>query len=171
MVKNLPASAGDARDVNSIPGSGRSLGVGNDTSLQYFCLENPVNRGSWWATVHGMAKNQTRLSDWAHPDGRSKVTFQEAWVTLCNSLTPMIYNSRLKMTFTQFEALLHYCHWEDVWSGNYLLCIIYVTFYFPSLWRILNLLIIPTILKLLDKLPWCEFTFIHHIETPLLFLA
>ena len=84
--------------------------------------------------------------------------------------THMIYNSRLKMISTQFEALLHYCHW-DVWSGDYLLCIIYVTFYFPSLWRILNLLIIPSILKLHDKLPWCEFIFIHCIETPLLFLA
>ena len=59
MVKNLPANAGDARDVNSIPGSGRSLGVGNDTSLQYSCLENPMNRGAWRATVHGMAKSQT----------------------------------------------------------------------------------------------------------------
>ena len=164
-----------ARDMNSIPGSGRSLGVGNDIPLQYSCLENPMNRGAWQATVHGVAKSWTLLSGWAHPDGRSKVTLQrglsDSCSHLCNSLTHMIDNSRLKMIFTQFEALLHYCHWEDVWSGDYLLCIIYVTFYFPSLWRILNLLIIPSILKLHDKLPWCEFIFIHHIETPLLFLA
>ena len=50
VVKNLPAKAGDARDVGSIPGPGRSLRVGNGTPLQYSCLENPKDRGAWWAT-------------------------------------------------------------------------------------------------------------------------
>ena len=59
MVKNLPAKAGDARDVSSIPGSGRSPGVGNGTLLQYSCLENSMGRGSWHATVHGAVKGQT----------------------------------------------------------------------------------------------------------------
>ena len=63
MVKNLPASAGDTRDVGSIPGSGRSCGVGNGTPLfQYSCLENPMDRGAWWGTVHGVAKRWTLLS-------------------------------------------------------------------------------------------------------------
>ena len=53
MVKNLPASAGDKRDVGSIPGSERSPGVGNDGPLQYSCLENPMDRGAWWAAVQG----------------------------------------------------------------------------------------------------------------------
>ena len=61
MVKNPPANAGDARDVGSIPGSGRSPGVGNGSPLQYFCLENSMDRGAWWATVHGVTKSQTRL--------------------------------------------------------------------------------------------------------------
>ena len=52
VVKNLPASAGDSRDVGLIPGSGRSLGGGNGNPLQYSCLENPVDRGTWWATIH-----------------------------------------------------------------------------------------------------------------------
>ena len=56
VVKNLPAYAGDRRDVSSIPGSGRSPGVGNGTVLQYSCLENPTNRGAWWATLHGAAE-------------------------------------------------------------------------------------------------------------------
>ena len=58
VVKNLPAnvSAGDVRDTGSIPGSGRSLGEGNGNTLQYSCLENPMDRGAWQATVHGMAK-------------------------------------------------------------------------------------------------------------------
>ena len=58
MVKNLPAKAEDARDVSSIPGSGRSPGVGNGTLLQYSCLENSMGRGSWWAVVHGVTKSQ-----------------------------------------------------------------------------------------------------------------
>ena len=51
MVKNLPANAGDAGDVGSIPGSRRSPGVGNGNPLQYSCLGNPMDRGAWWATV------------------------------------------------------------------------------------------------------------------------
>ena len=58
VVKNLPANAGDA---GLIPGSGRSLGGGNGNSLQYPCLENPKDRGAWWAAVHGVAKNWTLL--------------------------------------------------------------------------------------------------------------
>ena len=63
MVKNLPASVGDIRDVGSIPGSGRSPGGGHGNPLQFSCLENPMNRGSWWAMVHSIAENQIRLSD------------------------------------------------------------------------------------------------------------
>ena len=63
MVKKLTANAGDIRDVGSIPGSGRSLGVGNGNPLQYSCLENPMDRGAWQATVHGVAKSQTQLSN------------------------------------------------------------------------------------------------------------
>ena len=51
VVKNLPASVGDARDTVSIPGSGRYPGGGNGNSLQYSCLGNPMDRGAWWATV------------------------------------------------------------------------------------------------------------------------
>ena len=57
VVKNLPANAGDARDMGSIPGSGRSSGGGNGTPLQYSCLGNPMDKGAWWALVHGVAKS------------------------------------------------------------------------------------------------------------------
>ena len=57
------ASACNAGDPGSIPGSGRSPGEGNGNPLQYSCLENPMARGAWWATVHGVAKSQTRLSN------------------------------------------------------------------------------------------------------------
>ena len=61
VVKNPPANAGDMRDAGSIPGSGRSPGVGNDYPLQYPGLENPMGRGAWQATVHGVAKRWTQL--------------------------------------------------------------------------------------------------------------
>ena len=56
-------SACNAGDPGLIPGSGRSPGEGNGHLLQYCCLENPVDRGAWWAAVHGVTKSQTRLSD------------------------------------------------------------------------------------------------------------
>ena len=61
VVKNLPASVGDVRDPGSVPGSGRSPGGGHGNSLQYCCLENPMDRGAWWATVHRVTKSQTLL--------------------------------------------------------------------------------------------------------------
>ena len=66
MVKNLPASAGDARNSGSIPRLGRSPGAGNGNPLQYSCLKNPMDRGAWRAAVHGASKSWTQLSDWVH---------------------------------------------------------------------------------------------------------
>ena len=57
--KNPPANAGDTGDMDSIPGSGISPGEEHGNPLWYSCLENPMDRGSWWATVHTVAKNQT----------------------------------------------------------------------------------------------------------------
>ena len=59
VVKNPTANARDAGDTGSIPGLGRSTGKGNGNSLQYSCLGNPMDRGAWWATVNGVAKNWT----------------------------------------------------------------------------------------------------------------
>ena len=61
VVKNLPANIGDVRDVGSISGSGRSPGASHGSPLQYSCLENPMDRGAWQATVHKVAESQTRL--------------------------------------------------------------------------------------------------------------
>ena len=60
VVKNLPANA---RDMASIPGSGISPEEGIGNPLQYFSLGNPIDRGAWWATVHGVTKSQTQLSN------------------------------------------------------------------------------------------------------------
>ena len=66
VVKNPLANAGDIRDTGLIPGSGRSSGGGHGNPLQYSCLENPMDRGGWWATVHGVAKSQTQLSKYLY---------------------------------------------------------------------------------------------------------
>ena len=63
VVKNLPFSVRDTVDKGLILRLRRSPGVGNGNPLQYSYLENPMDRGAWWATVHGVAKSQTRLSD------------------------------------------------------------------------------------------------------------
>ena len=80
MVKNLPASVGD---VGLTPGSERSPGEGNVNPLQYSCLGNPMDRGAWWATGHGVAKSL----DLATEHARTPATFQQAMQTLKASVT------------------------------------------------------------------------------------
>ena len=60
------ACACNAGDLSSITGLGRSLGIGNGNPLQYSCLENSMDRGAWWDTVHGVTNSQTRLIKWSH---------------------------------------------------------------------------------------------------------
>ena len=75
VVKNLPANAGDIRDMGLISGLGRSPGEKHGNPVQYSCLENPMDTGAWWATVHGVTKSWTLLkqlsththSDWIYP--------------------------------------------------------------------------------------------------------
>ena len=66
VVKDLPAYAGDIREADSIPGSGRSPGGENGNPLQYSCLENLMDREVWRAIVQRVAKSRTELSNWAH---------------------------------------------------------------------------------------------------------
>ena len=61
MVKEITCNVGD---LGSIPGSGRSPGGGHGNPLQYSCLENPMDRGAWWATVHAISKSRTRRGMW-----------------------------------------------------------------------------------------------------------
>ena len=74
MVKNMPANAGD---MGSIPGSRRSPGGGNGNPLQYYCLENPMDRKAWWATAHRVTESWTRLNqlsmqEWEGKAGKGK---------------------------------------------------------------------------------------------------
>ena len=70
VVKSLPASTGDIRDMGSIPRLGSSPEGGHGNPLQYSCLENLMNKGAWWATVHGVAQSQTRLKRLSRSSGK-----------------------------------------------------------------------------------------------------
>ena len=74
VVKNLPANAGGTGDVGSIPGLRRSPGLGNGNPFKYSCLENPMDRGAWWPTVHGVTKSQTRLNTYTHTHTHTHTT-------------------------------------------------------------------------------------------------
>ena len=73
------ASVYNAGDLCLIPGSGRYPGEGNGNPLQYYCLENPMDRGAWWATVHGVTKSQTRLSDFTFIFTFNVPSWRRAW--------------------------------------------------------------------------------------------
>ena len=92
----VKVSACNAGDPGSIPGLGRSPGEGNGNPLQYSCLENPKDRGAWWATVYGVAKSRTRLSDFT--------SLRLFWF----GLRFYIYsNSLLKNKFLTFATVLY----------------------------------------------------------------
>ena len=79
VVKNPLADAGDRRDEASIPGWGRSPGEGNGNPFQYSCLENPMDRGAWWATVHRVTKSWTRLKQLGIHWGDHMETLYPVW--------------------------------------------------------------------------------------------
>ena len=88
----VKASACNAGDLGSISGSGRSPGEGNGNPLQYYCLENPMDGGAWWATVHRVTKSQTQLSDFTF-------TFKQYTInTVKRHLTKKILTINVKLT-------------------------------------------------------------------------
>ena len=97
MVKNLPANAGDTRDTGSIPGSVRSPGGGHGNPLQYSCLENPMERGAWRATVHGVAESEMI---------ERAPTMLE---TMLTTFRPILRDSHLRLSLlTLFQNRLHF---------------------------------------------------------------
>ena len=100
MLKNLPANAGDAKDLGLIPGSGRSPGGGHDNPLQYSCLGNPMDRGAWGAIVHRVSKRWTRLKRLSTPAqtsywtlvglGGPESSFKSQRIPICPSTPPQL---------------------------------------------------------------------------------
>ena len=81
MVKNPSANVGDLRDVCLIPGLGRSPGGGHNNSLQHSCLENPIDRGAWQATVHGIAELDMTEAQRSLKSVQKVVTWWSLWLS------------------------------------------------------------------------------------------
>ena len=96
IVKNLPANAGDERDAGLIPGLGRSPGGRHGNPLQCSCLENPMEKGAWWATVHGVTNSQTDCSDLAHTYALQKVCIFIKILIRRKSFSKVTYMTKLK---------------------------------------------------------------------------
>ena len=111
------ASAYNAGDLGSIPGSGRSPGKGNGNPLQYSCLENSVDGGAWQATVHGVAKNRTRLSDFTFTETHTTESF--CCTAEINTLE-INYTLNLKMTHIYLSMKQKHSQTErtDLWLPN-----------------------------------------------------
>ena len=96
-VKKPLANAGDLKRHNLIPGSGRSHGGGNGNPLQYSCLENPTDRKTWQATVHGVTESWLQLSDWAHSTdvrvicNRLKENYKSLEGFFCSSIVSQLF--------------------------------------------------------------------------------
>ena len=116
MVKNLPANTGDIRDTGSIPGSGRSPGGGHCNPLQYSCLENPMDRGAWWAVVHRFSKSQTQLKWLGTHREKLLPILAFAWTT-SESLYHLSYSYKLMNSLVTQMVKNMPAVWETwVWS-------------------------------------------------------
>ena len=102
------ASSCNAGDLGSIPESGRSPGEGNGNPLQYSCLENPMDRGAWRATVHGAAKSQTQLSDFTHSLTHLLLLHHFSHVRLCVTPETAAHQAPPSLGFSRQE------HWSGL---------------------------------------------------------
>ena len=123
VVKNSPANAGDIRDTNLIPGSGRAPGGRHGNPLQYSCLENPMDRGAWRATVHG----DTRVRhDWSNSAFRTEKAMAPHSSTLAWKLPWMEEPSGLQSMgllgvghdWATSLSLFTFMHWRRKWQPN-----------------------------------------------------
>ena len=127
MVKNPSVSAGDTQDMGSIPGSRRCPEVGNGNPLQYSCLENSMDRRTWWATAHGVSKSWMRLSTCTHtltialftvvyPWKQPKCPSVDEW-RKCVCVCVYIYihtQSRILFSHKKMNEILFICDNTDV---------------------------------------------------------
>ena len=99
VVKNPPVNAGDPRDTGLISGSERSPGGGHGNPLQYSCLEHPMDRGAWQATVHGVAESQTGLKQFSV---QATTITRLVLIDLCLQIDAAYGNAYLLHVFDQF---------------------------------------------------------------------
>ena len=136
VVKNLLANAGDARDLGLIPGLWKYPGGGHGNPLQYSCLENPMDRGAWWATVHGVTKSQTRQNGLeTQPCSRIVIAFLQGasvfWLHGCSHCLQWFWSPRNNIYVRESESdkslnRVWLCHLKDYtvhvlgtsWSQN-----------------------------------------------------
>ena len=106
----LKASACNAGDLGSIPGSGRSPGEGNGNPLQYSCLENPMDEGAWWATVHGVEKSRTQLSYFTFSFTFAMKRGEKSW-HISSMWKPHIFSSNIHWVNLHFliMQLIFFC--------------------------------------------------------------
>ena len=126
VIKNPPAKAGDIRDVGLIPVLGRSYGGGHGNPLQDSCLENPMDRGAWWATVHRVAKSWTQLkwlSTHAPPCELSTDTFSSVQSLSLVQLfaTPWTAACQASLSITKYWCLLKLMPIESMMASNHLI--------------------------------------------------
>ena len=139
--KNLPANAGNITDMGSIPGWGRSPGEGHGNPLPYSCLENPMDRGTWWATLHRIAKSQTWLKllstvleQWNEPDTSKSANFPfvwgdlSCWVYLIKNVSDASYCPVTRIENMIEKKMLHFhncwgtllnCFWDKQCAFNF----------------------------------------------------
>ena len=131
MVKNLLANPQNLRDTGSVPGLGRCPGEGHGNPFQYSCLENSVDRGTWWTTVLGVTKSRTQLSGFhiplppSIPSGWYKMAFSEKLAFLrANSSTKIQVRQRLLVVAQRSRDLLTFLPsgWQEMQTRSHPLC-------------------------------------------------
>ena len=127
VVKKSPANAGDIKDLGLIPWSGRSPGKGNGNPLQYSCPENPMDRGVWWAAVHGVTKSRTRLKR-LHTHGFLRETEKLEIYDSCSILITIsalkLYKLRILVTYRSYktEEFQFMTSWKSNSEADFLNC-------------------------------------------------
>ena len=128
VVKNLPANAGDSGDAGLIPGLGRSPGGGNGSLLQYSSQENPMDRGAWQATVHGVTKNWTWLSNRARVHTH---THTHTHTSEYRGLFLKLSFVNLDVVFLDVRSLIYEVYILYISLSIYCRSIIYILHYMP----------------------------------------
>ena len=113
----VKASACNVGDLGSIPGSGRSPGEGNGNPLQYSCPKNPMDRGAWWATVQGVAKSRTRLSDFISLYFR--ICGFQIYFRICSFVFFQIKSSYAKTIYSHNSPFPIATYWVSICSWTY----------------------------------------------------